>query len=265
MTTFLYGANVNANGIRQHFLRYGGKGRPLVVVPGITSPAISWGFVGERLGQSFDTYIFDARGRGLSAAEDNLDYGLDALADDLAASLEALGLKDPCVLGHSMGGRTAIRAIRRHDLKLHRLVLVDPPLNGPGRRPYPAQLAWYVESIRIAKAGCGVDQMRQFLPSWTEEQLRLRAEWLHTCNETAIVRSFNDFQETDIHVDLPFIRTPTLLVIAGKADVVRTTDAEELARLIPSLTITTVADGGHMIPWDDFPGFLRAVNPFLGA
>lgn len=34
---FLYGANVYANGIRQHYLRYGGKGKPLVLAPGITS------------------------------------------------------------------------------------------------------------------------------------------------------------------------------------------------------------------------------------
>ena len=46
--TFLYGGHVRANGIRQHYLRYGGKGAPLVLIPGITSPAITWGFVGER-------------------------------------------------------------------------------------------------------------------------------------------------------------------------------------------------------------------------
>ena len=47
-TRLLYGAHVHANGIRQHYLRYGGKGSPLVLVPGITSPAITWGFVGDR-------------------------------------------------------------------------------------------------------------------------------------------------------------------------------------------------------------------------
>lgn len=262
-STFLYGAHIHANGIRQHYLRYGGKGRPLIVVPGITSPAITWGFVGERLGQTFDTYIFDARGRGLSAAEPNLDLGLDALADDLAACIAALDLPNPSVLGHSMGARIAIRAMSRHRLPLDRLVLVDPPVSGPGRRPYPAPLSWYVDSIRMATAGCTVEEMRRFLPSWTEEQLRLRTEWLHTCSEAAVVRSFKDFHETDIHADLPYLTVPTLLVIAGKAGVVRQEDAEEISRLLPGITITTVAESGHMIPWDDFEGFFRAVDPFL--
>ena len=68
-STFLYGANVNANGIRQHYLRYGGAqgvraGRTaVIVIPGITSPAVTWGFVGEVLGRTFDTYVIDVRGQ----------------------------------------------------------------------------------------------------------------------------------------------------------------------------------------------------------
>ncbi|HCP31214.1 MAG TPA: alpha/beta hydrolase, partial [Pseudomonas sp.] len=78
MTTFVTGGHVNANGIRQHYLRYGGKGHALIVVPGITSPAITWGFVAERLGQHFDTYVLDVRGRGLSSSGPDLDYATDA-------------------------------------------------------------------------------------------------------------------------------------------------------------------------------------------
>ena len=54
MSTFIHGGNVQANGIRQHYLRYGGQdnGRKpvLLLIPGITSPAITWGFVAEPLG-----------------------------------------------------------------------------------------------------------------------------------------------------------------------------------------------------------------------
>ncbi len=45
---FLYGGNIFANGIRQHYLRYGGKGPAVILIPGITSPAITWGFVAEK-------------------------------------------------------------------------------------------------------------------------------------------------------------------------------------------------------------------------
>ena len=45
-STYLYGAHAHANGIRQHYMRYGGEraGRDaVIVIPGITSPAATWG------------------------------------------------------------------------------------------------------------------------------------------------------------------------------------------------------------------------------
>lgn len=103
MSTFVAGGNVSANGIRQHYLRYGGKGHALILVPGITSPAITWGFVAERLGHYFDTYVLDVRGRGLSSSGPDLDYGTDACAADIPAFAAALGLDSYHLLGHSMG------------------------------------------------------------------------------------------------------------------------------------------------------------------
>lgn len=268
MNTFLYGGNVFANGIRQHYLRYGGDaakgGDPVIVVPGITSPAATWGFVGERLGQQFDTYVLDVRGRGLSSAGEDLDYSLDAQAADLTAFAVALGLRRYSVVGHSMGARIGVRAARSHPAGLTRLVMADPPVSGPGRRPYPAQLPWYIDSIRLARSGTDSAGMRAFCPTWTEAQLRMRAEWLHTCDERAIVESFAAFGSDDIHADFRAIDVPTLLITAGRGDVITAPDVAELKALLPQLETAHVANAGHMIPWDDEEGFYRAFGSFLG-
>ncbi|ESJ26172.1 MULTISPECIES: alpha/beta fold hydrolase [unclassified Cupriavidus] len=270
-TSFLYGANVFANGIRQHYLRYGGPGEgreardPVIVVPGITSPAVTWGFVGEHFGRQFDTYVLDVRGRGLSEAGEALDYSLDAQAADVIAFAEALGLKRYSVVGHSMGARIGLRAARAKPAGLVRLAMIDPPVSGPGRRPYPSQLPWYVDSIRLARRGIDVDGMRAFCPTWTEAQLRLRAEWLHTCDERAVVASFDGFHQDDVHADMPHVAVPALLMVAGRGDVIRPEDVEEIRGLMPQLQVARVPDAGHMIPWDDEAGFYRAFGDFLGA
>jgi N-formylmaleamate deformylase len=150
---YLGGFHVRANGIRQHVLRYGGQGRPLLLVPGITSPAITWGFVAEELAQSHDVHVLDVRGRGLSESGSGLDYGLDACARDLIALAEALGWDKADILGHSMGARHAIRACRIDGSRFGRVVLVDPPVSGPGRRAYPARLPWYIDSMALARQG----------------------------------------------------------------------------------------------------------------
>ncbi|MBD1551341.1 alpha/beta fold hydrolase [Pseudomonas typographi] len=264
MSTYLYGGQVNANGIRQHYLRYGGRGPVLLLIPGITSPAITWGFVAERLGERYDVYVLDARGRGLSSTGPQLDYGTDACADDIPAFAAALGLSPYHLLGHSMGARFAVRAATRHpEAPIGKLVLVDPPVSGPGRREYPGKLPWYMDSIAESLNGMDAEAMRQYCATWTLEQRQLRAEWLPTCYAPAIRKAYDDFHEVDIHQDFPRLPQPALLMVAGKGGVIGAEDEAELAALKPGIDIRRVAAAGHMIPWDDFDGFFTALGDFL--
>ncbi len=270
MSTYRYGANVHANGIRQHYLRYGAPDLPadrdpVILLPGITSPAVTWGFVGERFGTSFDTYILDIRGRGLSEASDTLDYGINAQAADAIAFAEALGFERYSILGHSMGARIAARAGGRQPKGLARLALIDPPVSGPGRREYPSKLPWYVDSIAEAIVGMDTEAMRKFCPTWSEEQLQLRAEWLHTCDDRAIRQSFEEFHTDDFHVDLPKITVPTLLMRAERGGVILDEDVEEMTGLKPDLQVVTAAGAGHMVPWDNEEEFYSRLGDFLGA
>jgi N-formylmaleamate deformylase len=262
-STFRYGANVHANAIRQHYLRYGDRGPALILIPGITSPAATWGFVAERFGRSFQTYVLDVRGRGLSESGPALDYTLDAYAKDIVAFAAALELNAPILLGHSMGARIAIRTGRAYGAIFDRLVLVDPPVSGPGRRPYPKPLPGYIESIRAAKSGIEMEAVRRNYPTWNEEQLRMRAEWLHTCDETAVSETHRHFQDEDIHNDLGQITNPMLLVVAGKGGVITPADVAEIKSLKPSITVRHVENASHMIPWDDYAGFFSAIENFL--
>lgn len=254
-----YGYNVQANGIRNHLIRYEGTGPQLLLIPGITSPAITWGFVAERLVEAFDVHVLDVRGRGLSETGD-LDYTLDAMAADAVALADQMD--QPIVLGHSMGARTAIRAVATKPEVFKGAILIDPPVSGPNRRPYPSPWPWYGDSIKMAVKGCSAEDMKAYCPTWTEDQLALRAEWLHTCHWGAIRTAYDGFHTDDIHADLPKLTVPTRLVIAGGATVIQAEDEAELKSLLPSMEVRTVEGAGHMIPWDDLEGFLDAVMDF---
>jgi len=260
----VFGAHVHANGIRQHYLRHGKRGaRPLILVPGITSPAVTWAFVAEALAADFEVFTLDVRGRGLSEAGPHLDYGLDACADDLIAFAQALDLSQAVLMGHSMGARHGVRACRRDARRFERLALIDPPVSGPGRRAYPAKLPWYVDAMALARRGASVEDLRPFTPTWTDAEIALRAEWLHTCDEAAVLASYASFHEDDIYQDLADLNLPTLLMSAERGDVIREEDEAEIRGLNPAIQTIRVADAGHMIPWDNLPSFLAAVRPFL--
>ena len=196
---------------------------------------MTWAFVAERLGEALDVHVIDVRGRGLSEASDALRFRIGTCADDVVAFAEAMAFPEYALMGHSFGARIAAKAASRRPNGLQRLVLVDPPISGPGRRPYPANIDFYVDSIRRMARGASIDVMREYMPTWSERHLRLRAEWLHTCSEKAVVTAYRDFHDDDMHAELPSIGVPTRLIAAGKGDVIRPEEFDEIKGLMPTL------------------------------
>lgn len=256
--------HVFANGIRLHYLRLGAGRPPLVLLPGITSPAATWEFVAERLASQNDVYVLDIRGRGLSQGGPGLGYGLDDYAADAERFIRAIGLERPAIVGHSMGARIGIRLAARYPDAIGPLVLADPPVSGPGRRPYPIPLNFYLDSLHAVSRGLGYDDMKKSFP-WADSHLELRMEWLPTCDATAIIESHRSFHEEEIHSDLPRIAADTLLLYAEKGGTVSDADAEEILRGLNKGRKQRIDGAGHMIPWDQLDAFVAAVQGFLGA
>ena len=89
------GRHLLVNDVRIHYLEHGSDGPPLLLLPGITSPAISWAFVSERLATFSRVFTLDYRGRGLSSGGPDLAYRLADYAEDTAGVIRALGLDRP--------------------------------------------------------------------------------------------------------------------------------------------------------------------------
>ncbi len=83
------------NGVRIHYLEHGVDGPPLVLLPGITSPAIMWAFVSKGLATFSRVFTVDNRGRGLSSGGPDLSYRLGDYADDAAGLIRSLAHEIP--------------------------------------------------------------------------------------------------------------------------------------------------------------------------
>ncbi|WP_162571501.1 alpha/beta fold hydrolase [Variovorax sp. SRS16] len=250
------GAHVRANGIRQHYLQFSGEGRPVVIVPGVISPAILWRHVGAWFAETRTCLVVDVRGRGLSEGGAHLDYGLDACATDLEAFIHAKVGTPPLILGHSMGARIAARAVARAPDLAHSLVLVDPPTSGPGRRVYPIPLARTLGLLRAALRGEAWEALQASKARpWPEPLQQLRAEWLTSCDERAVHAAYEDFHGQDFFADLAGARVPISLICAEEGGVVSDADVEEMKRLRPDLHVTRLAGVGHQMQAENFAQF----------
>ena len=261
-------AYVEANGLRHHVLRYGEPGaRDLLVLPGITSPAATADFLAVLLADlGFRVTVPDVRGRGESDRAPSGSHRLTDYAADVAGLVEALELRTPVVVGHSMGARIAAAWAVLHAPADHGLlVLVDPPTSGPGRSPYPTSREAFLEQLHEAQRGTDAAAVRRFYPKWPERELRLRAQVLATCDETAVLETHAGFETEDFFEYWTRLTQPVVLVRGGDSPVVPPAAADELRRSRPDIEIHTVPGTGHMVPWDALPGFLDAVRPYLLA
>jgi N-formylmaleamate deformylase len=257
---------VHANGLRHRVLQYGREGdRDLLVLPGITSPAVSADFLAARFASlGYRVTVPDVRGRGESDRAPSGAYRLTDYAADTAGLVDALGLRAPVVVGHSMGARIAAAYAVLHAPDDHGpLLLVDPPTSGPGRGPYPTSRQAFLDQLRQAYEGTDADGVRAFYPAWPERELELRARFLGTCDETAVVETHEGFETEDFFDYWPRLRGTVVLVRGGDSPVVPADTAEELRRARPDIPVLTVPGAGHMVPWDNLPGFLDAVRPHL--
>ncbi|MGY6652305.1 isochorismatase family protein [Amycolatopsis sp. TRM77291] len=251
---------VRSGSVRLHVLDYGpSDGVPVLVLPGITSPAVTMDFVARELTDLVRPLVLDVRGRGLS--DDAPDYDLASYAADVEAVVDGLGLRDPILFGHSMGARIAARAATGRPYR--GTVLADPPLSGPGRAPYPTTLDAFLGQLAQARRGTDADEVARSWPRWPRREQELRARWLSSCSRSAIAATHAGFESEDFFDDWPKVPAPTYFLYGGASPVVTAAGAAEAAERNPSAELVEIPGAGHMIFWDEPEAALGALRDAL--
>lgn len=251
--------------LRLHVLDYEGTGTPVLILPGITSPAITMDFVARELSDLCRPLLLDVRGRGLS--DSGTSWTLDDYASDVLAVLSELDLgAEPVLVGHSMGARIAAVAATRRPLR--GTVLVDPPLSGPGRGPYPTSLEAFLGQLAEAVRGTDGDEVARAWPRWPRAEQELRARWLSSCDEAAIRATHAGFESEDFFDAWPSVPAPSTVLYGADSPVVTADGAAEIATANPRGELVAIPDAGHMVFWDNPAEALHllrgALEPLVG-
>jgi pimeloyl-ACP methyl ester carboxylesterase len=116
---------VAVGGARLHYSR-AGSGRPLLLLHGLVGSSKNWRRNISYLSQQASVYALDLPNMGESDRVAGLDASLEAIADRIAAFLDAVGLGTVDVAGHSHGGAVAMMLAARHPHRIRRLILFAP-------------------------------------------------------------------------------------------------------------------------------------------
>lgn len=105
------------------YARIAGHGPALILLHGLFGSNENLGGIARALAERFSVYGLDLRNHGRSPHGERMDY--PALADDVRATMDAHGLSSAIVLGHSLGGKTAMELALARPERVERLVAVD--------------------------------------------------------------------------------------------------------------------------------------------
>jgi esterase len=103
--------------------QYSAKGAPLVILHGLYGNGGNWAAHARQLAEQFAVYTLDARNHGQSPR--SLTMSLPEMAADVADTMQALELESANLLGHSLGGKTAMLLALQHPELVTSLIVVD--------------------------------------------------------------------------------------------------------------------------------------------
>ena len=105
------------------FYREYGQGEPMIILHGLFGSADNWMTQAKMLSQHFHVYTVDQRNHGLSPHSPDHDYL--SMTEDLNGFFVQHKIKEAIVLGHSMGGKTAMNFAIQYPSKTKKLIVVD--------------------------------------------------------------------------------------------------------------------------------------------
>lgn len=243
-----------------------GEGTPLIILHGLFGMLDNWQTLAKQFAAHFDeqsktnksvqsyaVYIVDQRNHGKSPKADELDYYV--MAEDIACFMEEHGLEKASILGHSMGGKTAMQFAMDYPDKIDKLIVVDiaPKDYPPGHQViFDAFYAVDLENTKSRKEAEAQMEpilddfgVRQFLLknlNRTKEkgyQWKANLDVIHQNYEKIIENSLGPFQEYD---------GPTLFIKGGDSE--RYIELDDWADILSYFTdarLEIIDGAGHWV------------------
>ena len=259
-------------------VRVVGKGRPMLLIPGLTCPGAVWNEAVAHYQQQYQCHIISLAGFGGTAPATTLaDPLLPAVRDLLLAYIVAQKLTRPIIVGHSLGGFLALALSAARPEAIGPLVIVDS-------LPFLAAIlnpAATVETVR-PQATAIRQQMRSApMPAAARRQMvagmvtdtarqRLVARWGAASDAPTAAQAMYDLYTLDLRADVARIQQPVLVLGSWAAyaaygstkESTRAIFVQQYAKL-PQVRIEMSEAGRHFLMYDDTAWFFTQTDAFL--
>ncbi len=267
---------IELRGLRFHYRDWASKtpGAPdLVLLHGLTGHARSWDSFAEAMTDRYRVLALDQRGHGETAWAPADQYGIEQMADDLAAFVKAMGLKDFHLLGLSMGGMVTMEYAGRRPPELARCAIIDigPEIIAAGSSRIQSGIR--TSDVFDSKdAAFAAARAVNTIPPEAHHRQRsdanmMRLEdgrWTYRYDRAfrtgSALRPRNPEQAWKSCAE---IAVPTLVMRGELSDILSPQIGKKMIEVIADARYVEVAGSSHPIPLDKPDAFAAAARDFL--
>ncbi len=243
---------------------------PVVLLHGLMGFAANWGKVWPELHNRWPVLVLDQRGHGKSPKPKN-GYTPTDYARDLAGLLDILQWPRVHVVGHSMGGRVALRFASLFPGRAASLTMEDSGADGRPERvnwicdllasiPTPfndreSARAFFAENFR------GDPLTGGFLHANLEQKGNDGLDWRF--HAPGMIETVETGRATDAMREFSSLQIPTLLIRGSRSVEFPAIEAELMAKARDKISLVTIEGAGHFVHTEKSQEFTRALALFL--
>tara|TARA_A100001015_G_scaffold211547_1_gene237199 strand:+ start:1538 stop:2305 length:768 start_codon:yes stop_codon:yes gene_type:complete len=250
-----------------HYKQYGQGKYPVFILHGLFGMLDNWHLIANKLQEDFTIYTVDQRNHGLSFHSPEMDYTI--MAKDLENLATHLNIDSYSIIGHSMGGKTAMQATNISPAKIDKLVVVDiaPKKYWGGHEKYFEAL----KSITFENLSSRKEANLNLLKYEKDEAVRMfllknlkrREEggYKLKMNLPAIENNYKHIMSSPVLINK--FSKPTLFVKGAKSNYIQSEDFNEMRKRFPNYHLEELQNAGHWVHAENSDSFLHAVGSFL--
>jgi esterase len=250
--------------------RKSGQGQPLIILHGLFGQSDNWNTLAKRFGENgFEVFTIDLRNHGLSPHSENWSYSI--MAEDLQEFVEKHKLKNPILMGHSMGGKVAMFFALNYDHQLDKLIICD--ISPRAYEPHHDNVLEALMAVDFDKVATRKEVeavLSNYIQDYGTKQFLLKNIYWEDSSTSRMNWRFNlkviAAQYAVINVEAPAKTSEvnTLVLRGGKSNYVTEKDKIDFERRFPNYQLITIADSGHWIHAEQPETFYKEVIRFIG-
>src|SRR5262245_5932644 len=273
-----------AHGLSLHALEWSGEGTLLLFLHGFGNDAHVWDWCAPTFAPHYRVVAYDHRGHGQSDRDPEGRYDHESMAHDVGAVMDALGAKRAVIVGHSLGGRVAMRFAGMHPERVAGLVIVDsaPELDARGttrirldvqqQDPSFASLEDYEKVLQRQYPVTKPEILAVLARTWAKQRPDGRFELAldpaftrgRRGQSEEELRSWSENEAKLLWSALEKLPCPALVVRGAASDVLSADVADKMADdVLKNGKLEVVARAGHSVMLDNPEAFEKALAGFV--